>query len=442
MKFDVAGNVQWYQTLGGSGAEHATSIQQTVDGGFIVAGTSSSNDSDVSANYGLFDCWIVKLDSAGTIQWEQNYGGSSYENFVNVIQTSDDGYLMWCQTNSMDSDLVSNPYSSASWIVKLSNTGSIQWQKTFGGCEYANSVIQTNDGGYMIVGDNCDLPDWHGSMDYWAAKLNNVGDLIWQKSYGGTYGETAFSVKQTSNSGYVISGWSVSDDGDVTFNQGNADSWTIYIDSVGNILWQHSYGGTGSDIIYSIETTADNGYILAGITTSFDGDVIGNHGASQEAWILKLDSLGALVWNNCYGGTSSESAYSIQQTFDDGYIVAGGSYSIDGDVVGNHGSSDFWVFKLDGSTGILNPFHSETILVYPNPSYGNFNIEIEDRNGMTNGQNTIEIVDIYGKSIIKRAILESKLTIELNEKTPSGIYILNFIDNRGLVIAKQKLIVQ
>ncbi|MBK6990296.1 MAG: hypothetical protein IPH33_19755 [Bacteroidetes bacterium] len=107
--------------------------------------------------------------------------------------------------------------------------------------------------------------------------------------WGYTY-ETAFSVKQTSNSGYVISGWSVSDDGDVTFNQGNADSWTIYIDSVGNILWQHSYGGTGSDIIYSIETTADNGYILAGITT-FDGDVIGNHGGSQEAWILKLDSL-------------------------------------------------------------------------------------------------------------------------------------------------------
>lgn len=121
--------------------------------------------------------------------------------------------------------------------------------------------------------------------------------------------------------------------------------------------------------------------------------------------------------------------------------MRGGSYSIDGDVVGNHGSSDFWCLSWM-STVILNPFHSETILVYPNPSYGNFNIEIEDRNGMTNTQNTIEIVDIYGKSIIKRAILESKLTIELNEKTPSGIYILNFIDNRGLVIAKQKLIVQ
>jgi len=169
---------------------------------------------------------------------------------------------------------------------------------------------------------------------------------------------------------------------------------------------------------------------------------VGNHGASQDAWVLKLDSLGGLLWNNCYGGSSDESAYSIRQTFDDGYIVAGANYSIDGDVVGNHGSSDFWVFKLDGSTGILNPFHSETILVYPNPSYGNFNIEIEDRNGMTNTQNTIEIVDIYGRSIIKRAILESKLTIELNEKTPSGIYILNFIDNRGVVIAKQKLIVQ
>ncbi|HVX28799.1 MAG TPA: hypothetical protein VHB70_20795, partial [Parafilimonas sp.] len=174
--------------------------------------------------------------------------------------------------------------------------------------------------------------------------------LQWQKTYGGNQQEYANSIEQTKDGGYIIAGNTYSkNNGDVTNNHGNSDYWIVKTDAFGNIQWQKSYGGSLNDVANSIQQTTDGGYIVAGYAASNNGDVIGNHG-SADYWVLKLDASGNIQWQKSLGGSDFERANIIQQTVDGGYIVAGFSYSNNGDVTGNHGSADYWIVKLD-STG-------------------------------------------------------------------------------------------
>ena len=179
-----------------------------------------------------------------------------------------------------------------------------------------------------------------------AASLSAQVEIEWQRCLGGTIGENAYSIQITSDGGYIIAGNTQSNDGDVSGNHGGTDIWIIKLSSQGDIQWQKCLGGTLSENAYSIQQTIDSGYIVAGYTTSSDGDVTGNHG-NDDMWVVKLDNLGNLQWQKCMGGTSWDQAYYIQQTTNGGYILAGKTYSNDGDVSGNHGEWDMWVVKLD-----------------------------------------------------------------------------------------------
>ncbi len=214
------------------------------------------------------------------------------------------------------------------------------------------------DGGYIVAGKSSsndgDVTNHHGSigsMDYWVVKLDSTGTIQWQKCLGGTYGEVGYSIQQTDDDGYIVAGYSSSNDGDVTNNHGSVDYWVVKLDSLGTIQWQKCLGGSRDEEGYSIQQTADGGYIVAGSTYSKDGDVTNNHGKS-DYWVVKLDSTGTIQWQKCLGGTHDDEALSIQQTADGGYIVAGDSGSNDGDVTNNHGKTDYWIVKLD-STGII-----------------------------------------------------------------------------------------
>ena len=227
----------------------------------------------------------------------------------------------------------------------------ISWQKSLGGSGYdrATSIQQTSDGGYIVAGNSSsideDVTGNHGNSDYWIVKLNSVGSIVWQKSLGGSGNDSATSIQQTSDGFYIVAGSSSSINGDVTGNHGGVDYWIVKLDSLGSILWQKSLGGSGNDYAQSIQQTSDGGYIVAGYSTSINGDVTGNHGNS-DYWIVKLNHVGSIVWQKSLGGSGFDYAWSIQQTSDGGHIVAGYSTSINGDVTGNHGDYDSWIVKL------------------------------------------------------------------------------------------------
>jgi len=359
VKLDGNGNIQWQKTLGGSGYDVAVSIQQTSDGGYIVAGFTSSNDGNVSGNHGGEDAWIVKLDGNGNIQWQKALGGSDGDRAHSIQQTSDGGYIVAGYTESNDGDVSGwhegyddggNPLPDY-WVVKLDGNGNIQWQKALGGSEgdEALSIQQTSDGGYIVAGEtysnNGNVSGNHGGEDAWIVKLDRDGNIQWQKSLGGSNDDWAKSIQQTSDGGYIVAGRTKSNDGDVSENHGGKDAWIVKLDSSGNIEWQKALGGSSYDVALSIQQTSDGGYIVAGYTESNDGDVSENHGW-YDCWIVKLDKDGNIEWQKSLGGSKEDIALSIQQTSDGGYIVAGYTESNDGDVSENHGSKDAWIVKL------------------------------------------------------------------------------------------------
>ncbi len=355
VKFNKNGTIQWQKCFGGSGNDVANSIQQTSDSGYIVAGYTSSNDGDVSGNHGSNDFWIVKLNKNGTIQWQKCLGGSNSEGANSIQQTSDGGYIVAGNSNSIDGDVTVNLGSSDYWIVKMDSTGNIQWQKSRGGSDddYALSIQQTSDGGYIVAGhswsNNGNVSGNHFKNDYWIIKLSPAGTMQWQKCLGGRKQDVAYSIQQTPDGGYIVAGSTCSNGWDVKYNhslqQGYADCWIVKLDSAGNIQWQKPLGGYFYDEGRSIQLTSDGGYIVAGYTRSIGADVSGNHGSS-DYWIVKLDTAGIIQWQKSFGGSDFDYAESIQQTADGGYIVAGSTKSNNGNVSGNHGGYDYWIVKL------------------------------------------------------------------------------------------------
>ena len=339
-------DLEWQKCLGGSGDDKGYSIQQTADGGYIVAGSTTSNDGNVSGNNGLTDAWVVKLDSNKAMQWQKCLGMSNYNAFANSIrQTSDGGYIVAGYVQ----DLSYYNSQCQSWVVKLSSSGILQWQK-IGPAWLANSIQQTADGGYIVAGESLSHSARGNTLFFDVAKLTSDGAIQWEKNLGGSYngglGDWAQSVQQTTDGGYIVAGTTRSNDGNVSGNHGGEDFWVVKLDSSGALTWQKCLGGSNDDAAYSIQQTSDGGYIVAGSTYSNDGDVSLNHGGS-DYWLVKLDSSGVKQWQKCLGGSGSDVANSIQQTSDGGYIVAGYAGSNDGYASYNHGSNDFLIIKLD-----------------------------------------------------------------------------------------------
>ena len=363
-KLDITGSIKWHKCLGGSGSDTAYSIQQTNDAGYILIGDTNSNDGDVAGGgfNGGYDIWITKLSSFGTIQWQKCLGGSEDDTARSVRQTNDGGYIVAGWTYSNDSDVAGGDHHGRAdfWVVKLNSAGTIQWQKCLGGSDddIAECVSTTNDGGFIVTGvtysnDN-DVKGKHNpssrNSDFWVVKLNSAGTIQWQKCLGGSGNDWAYSIQQTSNGGYIIGGKTDSHDGDASGNHGGFDLWVVKLNPVGSIEWQKSLGGSHADEAYSIQSTDDAGYIIVGDTYSDDGDVTGSHVAPHyifpDFWIIKLDDKGNIKWQKALGGSRADIAHSIEKAYEGKYVVVGLSHSNDGDVSGNHGLGDLWVVKL------------------------------------------------------------------------------------------------
>ncbi|MFO7882374.1 MAG: hypothetical protein R6U52_07545 [Kosmotogaceae bacterium] len=354
---------KWQKNYGGTEDEWTNQIQQTSDNGYIVFGTTFSNNHDVSGNHGNSDAWIIKLSSTGTLVWQNCIGGNNIDGGCSIQQTADNKYIVAGNTfSSSISDSPENEYYqedviySDAWIAKLNSSGGIIWEKRFGGSsgDSGRSIIQTNDNGFLLLGDTSstdgDISGNNGGHDIWVLKLDSSGAIEWKDCFGGSGDEFGFSVQQTSDNGYIIAGKTDSNNGDVSGTHDTlwGDMWVIKLDSDGNLDWQKTLGGSYEDCALSIRQTSDNGYIVAGYTNSSDGDVTGKH-SYQDMWIVKLSSSGAIEWQKALGGNSEESASSVIQTTDGSYLIAGTTYSDDGDVTGKHNGSDLWLVKLDPS---------------------------------------------------------------------------------------------
>jgi hypothetical protein len=335
LKFDAIGAIQWQKILGGSGNDTPTDIKQTTDGGYIVVGqTNSNNTGDVGAGSGAIDLWIVKLNASGTIQWQKVFFEGS--GGVSVAQTTDGGYIV-AQNSSLRPP--NGRVSRAEvLIMKLDATGVLQWSKLYGGTadDYVSAIQQTKDGGYIVAGytnsnDLTGITRQSDLSDGWIFKLKANGDLDWQKVYGGALSDALASVQQTADDGYIASG---------SFTENLNDAWVLKINTTGVLQWEKKYGGDNYDVANSIRQTTEGGYIMAGYTNSNSSGNVGATTGGYDIWLLKLSSTGTIEKNKTFGGNRDEIALSVRPLANNNYIVGGYTDSNNNGDVGITKSAD------------------------------------------------------------------------------------------------------
>lgn len=307
-KFDDSGNELWYKLYGGTtGSSQAYSIQETNDGGYIVAGITKSNDGDVSANHnaGTSDVWMLKLDGSGNIQWKKCYGGSNDDSAYAVIQTPDNAFVVVGSSTSVDGDLIGNNGASDGWIFKIDGSGNLIWQKNIGGNndEDFKAIVYNSDTSYTLTGftssttitDNSN----HGIRDLWLIKVKDAsGDIIWSKNFGGSGDEQGFSIERTVGNGYLVGGYTESSDGNVTNNNGLADAWLLNLNSDGSLVWQKCVGTNKNDFGMAGIYFSENDFAMAGIAEPF---VPNNQYDLTDAFLSRLgnaNTIKALLFND------------------------------------------------------------------------------------------------------------------------------------------------
>jgi len=330
VKLDSNGNILWEKTYGGSNNKRATSIQQTIDGGYIIA---------------TLDGDILKIDSSGNVIWQNSY------NFWDaaIQQILGGGYIVTGSIGSLGGD----DHDIA--VTELDSNGAVIWQKTYGGSGHDGPrvalitvpITQTTDGGYIFATGT--LSFGAGDEDAWVVKLDSEGTIVWQKTYGGIEIDAAFSIQESSAGGYIVAGTTYS------FGAGEDDAWILRLDSAGNVIWQKVYGGYSFEVANSIQQTTDGSYVFVGTGFSFSN--------TDGLWVVKLDSLGNIIWQNSYTEKRAGNHPVIQQTIDEGYIVGTNS-------AGDNNIWDFWVLKL-GSNGEITDCN---VMASTNASVANTNV--------------------------------------------------------------------
>ena len=309
------GSIEWDRTFGGSEADVIYSIIQTKDRGYAVAGKTKSIASGEKA-------WVIKLNTRGNKVWDNSFAKRKDDEIFSIIQTKDGGYAVCGYTGSKDWGEVD------SWIIKLDETLNIGWDKIFGGTGWdeTNTMLQMEDGSFIVFGfvQSKDI----GREDGWIAKLDENGEMIWNKAFGGSQNDEVFSGIKTADGGYAVCGYTESK------GAGGYDAWIAKLDENGEMVWDKAFGGIEAEVANSIIQTRDGGYTLAGYTWS--------KGAGREdVWVIKLDENGEVIWDKTFGGSDEDVARCIIQAEDGGYVLAGYTESK------GAGRYDDWVIKLD-----------------------------------------------------------------------------------------------
>jgi len=346
--------LNWRAYYGGEGLEEAKSIRQLSGGGYIMAGSTDSRSGDITQSFGRKDAWALRLDPNGQLIWQLSLGGRNDDEASSITIGQDGRYGLAGYTTFSRKNKDNNHGGKDVLFALIDINGKPIRQTCFGGseAEAANSIQSTADGGYILAGytfsNDGQVSGNHGKQDAWVIKLNAAGELVWQHCYGGSANDEATDIKETYSGDFVITGHTYSRDGDITENKGKSDYWVFVIDTAGNILGQRTLGGSGNDKAAAITPTFDGGYAIGGSTTSSDGDVSGYHGM-EDFWVVKLNPEGTIEWQHAFGGNKDDVATALVQTLDGGFGVGGYTYSFYEDINENSGKCDFWILKLDSS---------------------------------------------------------------------------------------------
>ncbi len=299
VKLDANGAISWSKTFGYLGADSGTSLLQTVDNSYLITGildvtaSGGQGNSRNSQRHAGGDIWAIKLSENGDLQWSKYFGGSFTDAPFGVVETEDQNFIIAGSSDSADVDISNNNGSYDFWVLKITSEGSLLWERSFGGSEIdeARAITSTNDGNFIIVGDtrsaDKDVSNNHGAADVWIIKMNTDGNLIWEKTIGGSSFDVARSVTKTQDNGFIISGSSRSLDDGFT-NQGQNDALLLKIDSEGTLIWKQTIGGTEIDFFYDAVQLNNTTLIAVGETNSSNGDLTENKGFS-DALIIKTN---------------------------------------------------------------------------------------------------------------------------------------------------------
>ncbi len=459
IKTDVNGDTLWTRVLGDSLSDWANAVQQTTDGGYIVAGGTFS----YGANNELI--FINKFDATGNLSWSKAIGGSNINDAYNVRQTTDGGYIICGVTLSYGAG------GGDLYLIKTNSNGDTTWTHTYGGAiglEYGSSLQQTSDGGYIAAGYTSSFGT---ATDIYLVKTNNLGHIQWTKSIGGAGYDRANSIIETSDGGYMMGGYTGS------FGAGGHDALLVKIDINGTVLWSKAYGTAGAERVYAVKQTNDGGFILSGLTSSNGGDI----------YLIKTDSAGMVNWSKSFGGANNDWAWDVIQANDGGYVTIRGSanfgagngdiYMVKTDSMGNSGcngidfatteNSQLFVSSntatlMAGGGDIINinpgiqyggsvstlcttmgleadPQPEIKLNLYPNPFIHSLSIEIQSGEEFENAE--LRIIDIHGREVQRITnIFTTSIEIKRNH-LPSGIYYYS-INQKGMRMAAGKLIAQ
>jgi len=344
LKTDMDGNELWSRTFGGSEGDAGFSVEETTDGGFIITGNTGSYGN------GSRDVYLIKTDSNGTELWSKTFGGSEGDYGYSVAEADDEGFIITGYTRSYGNE------GADVYLLKTDMNGNELWSKTFGGIGYdiGAFVEETLDGGFIITGSSS---YGNGGIDAYLIRTNMNGTELWSKTFGGSEDDYGYSVEETSDGGFIITG--------LTYSYGNggenADVYLVKTDMNGTELWSKTFGGSEYDLGYSVEETLDGGFIVAGYTYSY-----GNGGENADVYLVKTDMNGTELWSKTFGGSEYDLGYSVEETLDGGFIVAGYTYSY------GNGGPDVYLLKTDmngtelwsktfgGSEGNIGYFVEET----------------------------------------------------------------------------------
>ena len=354
--------IQWQGCYGGSENDYATGIVQT-DNGYLILGTTGSNDGDISFNHGDSDIWLISIDSLGNLLWERAYGGSGIEYASNIIKDNQGYYYFSGWTYSNDGDVQSgNHGGSDRWIVKIDGEGNIIWEQCYGGSmtEYGGMLKLLSNGNILTYaatfsGDG-DVPVNYGFLDNWLMIITPDGEIVSSRVYGNMDQNNIFDIIETSDGGFFFASKANVAQGMVQGEpHGQTDVWVVKLDSVMNIEWQKMYGGSKDDYGYRGVLELDDGYIFLAYTNSNDSDVSGYHGIpgeSRDIWVVHIDTIGNILWQRCTGGYEWDASATIHQSDDGGFVIFWETSSNNGDVSGNNswpGDNDIWMVKLSAA---------------------------------------------------------------------------------------------
>ena len=419
VKIDAQGDIIWKKCYGGSSLDGLTNGIRLPDGGYVLVGSSLSNNGDVTGNRGGGDAWVIRIDSVGTRVWTKCFGGSGYDRAESIIQTLDGGFLVTAYTNSTNGDGIGNHGEQDALILKLATNGTPQWKKVLGGISFdgLGFPVQNADSSYTVAG-------YKNALNFaWVVGLSKTGDQLWENNFGGTGGNEIGAIIKDSTGGYFLGG-TVRYNSNLPGFHGGADYWVVKIDEDREVVWQKCYGGNDEDEFKTMKLLPNGSLLLMGTTKSIDGDLAGLNGA---AWIVNINALGEIVWSQTMGVSTVNNdrlfAATIHPTL--GFVMLAGALSSNASNLPpplGPSEGDFWLVKLASFTTANHPSVIPSFAsVYPNPVDRVLHIDSPE-------PVQVELTDLMGRALLNLTTSafsshSKSMDIEVSH-LPTGLYHL------------------